>query len=141
MKTAWTDRACPDQIDRMLEDRFQYEHLKDTRRALSGAPSDISRSKVDTSSDLVSRNQQSTGNGDVKSFKVSDLRQPKHFQLQTLLAGATPEILEAAVETGVEILDKMKIPLVEKAPHAPDAAQWLQQIGKSWWSGSFLSCN
>lgn len=132
MKRAWTDQPCPDQIDGMLEHRFQYEHLKDTRRALSGATPDISRSMVDISSDLASRNQQSTGDGGVKSFKVSDLRQPKHFQLQTLLAGATPEVLEAAVETGVEILDKMKIPMVEKAPHAPDAAQWLQQIGKSY---------
>ena len=75
------------------------------------------------------QNQQTTGDG---SYQAPDLGQPKHFQLQTLLSGATPEVLEAAVQTGVEILDKMKAPMLEKAPYTPDAAQWLQQIGKPW---------
>ena len=66
----------------------------------------------------------------LESSGRSDLAQPKHFQLQTLLSGATPEILEEAVTTGVEVLDQIKIPMLEKAPYAPDAAQWMQQIGK-----------
>lgn len=60
----------------------------------------------------------------------SDVKEPSHFQLQTMLAGAAPEVLEAAVERGVEVLEELKNPLVEKAPHARDAAQWLQQIGR-----------
>lgn len=85
---------------------------------------------MDSSTDLVNHNLQNNSDGGVDRSMRSHIGQPKHFQLQTLLAGATPEVLEAAVETGVEILDKMKNPLAEKGPYAPDAAQWLQQIGK-----------
>ncbi len=104
-----------------------------TRSTLSRASTDISRNKVDLPTNLVSLNLRTIGDVGVDGSNISDIAQPKHFQLQTLLAGATPEVLEAAVETGIEILEKVKIPLLEKAPHAPDApdaVQWLQQIGK-----------
>lgn len=66
----------------------------------------------------------------LEGFDNSDMAKPKHFQLQTLLAGADPGTLEASVEKGVELLETLKTPMIEKAPHSPDAAQWLQQIGK-----------
>jgi len=130
IRRPWTDCTCPDQIDEMLVGRFQSEGMSEARSTISRASMDIPQSKLDPPSDLVRHNQHTTGDTSVEGSRISEDAQPKHFQLQALMAGATPEILEAAVETGVEILDKMKNPLLEKAPYAPDAAQWLQQIGK-----------
>jgi hypothetical protein len=113
--------------------RFQSGEMDAARRTIRRASTDISGNKVDLPTNPVSLNQRDTGDVGVDGFNISDIAQPKHFQLQTLLAGATPEVLEAAVETGIEILEKVKIPLLEKAPDAPDApdaVQWLQQIGK-----------
>ena len=54
----------------------------------------------------------------------------QHFQLQSLVANANLEILEASVEKGVEFLDELKKPLVEKLDQSPDAAQWMEQINR-----------
>lgn len=54
----------------------------------------------------------------------------KHFQLQTMLRDADPQMLEKSVEEGVKLLDDLKIPLVNKMSDSPDAEQWIQQIGK-----------
>ena len=50
------------------------------------------------------------------------------FQIQSLLADCSPEQLELGVEKGVELLEGMKRPIMDKIPHSADAAQWVQQI-------------
>ena len=50
------------------------------------------------------------------------------FQIQNLLADCSPEQLELGVEKGVELLEGMKRPIIDKIPHSVDAAQWVQQI-------------
>ena len=54
--------------------------------------------------------------------------QSKSLQLHTMLMDASPEVLETAVEQGTQLLEKMKIPLLDKIETSPDAAQWVQQI-------------
>ena len=54
----------------------------------------------------------------------------KTFQLQTLLEDATPQMLEASVEEGVKLLDRLKGVMVEKLQSDVDAEQWILQIGK-----------
>jgi len=54
--------------------------------------------------------------------------QPQSFQLQNFIADASLEILEASVEKGVEFLQELKRPLLDKLDESPDAAQWVQQI-------------
>ena len=66
---------------------------------------------------------------------VEELKEQKEqsFQLQSLLKDASPETLEASVEKGVKILDRIKAPLIgEGVVNSPDAAQWVQHIGKSY---------
>ncbi len=60
----------------------------------------------------------------------AELQDQKHksFQLQTLLKDAGPEMLETSVEQGVELLDQLKAPLLNKMENSPDAEQWIQQI-------------
>ena len=53
------------------------------------------------------------------------------FHLQSLLANATPEVLETSVEQGVTLLDKLKVPMIDKMAQDPDSAQWMQQISQS----------
>lgn len=55
-------------------------------------------------------------------------QKPQTFQLQTLLRDASPQMLEASVEQGVELLDQLKAPLLAKVDNNPDAEQWIQQI-------------
>ena len=57
-------------------------------------------------------------------------QQRETFQLHTFLKDANPEMLEASVQQGVKVLDRLKAPLVEKLRNSPDAEQWIQQIGK-----------
>lgn len=45
-----------------------------------------------------------------------------------MLTSATPQVLEAAVEASVELLNTIKGPLSEKMPNNPDAEQWITQI-------------
>ena len=54
----------------------------------------------------------------------------KTFQLQTLLEDVTPQMLEASVEQGVKLLDRLKGVMVEKLQSDVDAEQWILQIGK-----------
>lgn len=63
----------------------------------------------------------------ITAKEIEDQKQ-KHFQLSSLLTDATPQILEAAVEASVELLNKIKGPLSEKMPNSPDAEQWITQI-------------
>ncbi|MCJ1248606.1 hypothetical protein MMC30_005824 [Trapelia coarctata] len=56
--------------------------------------------------------------------------QSQSFQLQNFIADASLEILEASVEKGVEFLQELKRPLADKSGEFPDAAQWVQQIGR-----------
>ena len=63
----------------------------------------------------------------ITAKELEDQKQ-KHFQLASLLTDATPQILEAAVEASVELLNKIKGPLSEKMPNSPDAEQWITQI-------------
>jgi hypothetical protein len=53
--------------------------------------------------------------------------QTQHFQLQKLFDNSSPELLESAVEKGVEILEGLKKTLTSIRDDA-DAAQWLQSI-------------
>ncbi|KAL8700510.1 MAG: hypothetical protein Q9201_005409 [Fulgogasparrea decipioides] len=50
------------------------------------------------------------------------------FQIHSLLKDAEPEVLEASVDQGVKLLQKLKAPLQTKAPESSDALQWMQQI-------------
>lgn len=72
----------------------------------------------------------------ISAAELSEQR-PKSFQLQTLLEGASPQILESSVEQGLELLDQLKAPLVARAENTPDAEQWIQQIGKASSYGCF----
>ncbi len=71
----------------------------------------------------------------ISPAEVDDQHQ-KTFQLQTLLKDASPQTLEASVEQGVKLLDRLKAPMVERLQNSVDAQQWIQQIGK-WLSRSF----
>ena len=53
---------------------------------------------------------------------------PRSFQLQSFVEGASLEVLEASVETGVKFLESLKGPLLNKVDVSPDAAQWVQQV-------------
>lgn len=71
----------------------------------------------------------------ISSSEVDDQHQ-KTFQLQTLLKDASPRMLEASVEQGVKLLDRLKGTMLEKLQNSVDTEQWIQQIGK-WLSRSF----
>ena len=71
----------------------------------------------------------------ISSSEVDDQHQ-KTFQLQALLRDASPQMLEASVEQGVKLLDRLKGTMLEKLQNSVDAEQWIQQIGK-WLSRSF----
>lgn len=71
----------------------------------------------------------------ITPVEVDDEHQ-KTFQLQTLLKDTTPQMLEASVEQGVKLLDRLKGVMVEKLQSTVDAEQWMQQVGK-WLSRSF----
>ncbi|PCG92705.1 Hypothetical protein PENO1_087350 [Penicillium occitanis (nom. inval.)] len=51
----------------------------------------------------------------------------KQFSLQTLFTDCTPELLEAGVEHGVNLLERLKEPLRRVVPDL-DAAEWLKNI-------------
>lgn len=51
------------------------------------------------------------------------------FQLQALLQDATTELLESSVQQGVQLLDLLKAPMLDRISGSSDAAQWIQQIG------------
>lgn len=51
------------------------------------------------------------------------------FQLHHLLKDSEPELLEASVDQGVKLLQRLRNPLESKAPNSPDAMQWMKQIG------------
>ena len=65
----------------------------------------------------------------ITPVEVDDEHQ-KTFQLQTLLEDATPQMLEASVEQGVKLLDRLKGVMVEKLQSTVDAEQWIQQVGE-----------
>lgn len=50
------------------------------------------------------------------------------FQLQSLTADASLEVLEASVEKGVEFLNSLHERLINRAESSNDATQWIQQI-------------
>lgn len=116
----------------MLRDRWLSvpENGRTTYEAIATAAAGTGEQKVEKSSDDSNLEEEFTGDVGVESSEKSGIAQPKNFQLQTLLAGATPETLEESVEKGIELVENLKTPMLEKAPHAPDAARWLQQIGK-----------
>ena len=62
------------------------------------------------------------------SFSEVDEQNNKSFQLSTLLKNATPQILEAFVDASVDILNKLRAPLLDKMANSPNAEQWIQQI-------------
>lgn len=68
----------------------------------------------------------------------ADLLKQQFFQLQVLLKDAPPETLERGVEQGVKLLEDLRAPLLDKVEASPDAAQWIQQIGKSHWQTQAL---
>ncbi len=122
----------------MLTQRWRSEGLGDAREMSQWAATSAEEHKSERLNNGAGYEKQPFEDAGVGSYQESDVKKPKHFQLQTLLSGAAPEVLEAAVERGVEVLENLKNPLVEKAPHAPDAAQWLQQIGKWLWARGAL---
>ncbi|GFF42819.1 nuclear GTPase SLIP-GC [Aspergillus udagawae] len=67
----------------------------------------------------------------VKASATSDRPEPKVLQqlsLQNMFADSAPELLEAAVQQGVKLLEDLKEPLGRVA--VEDASQWLQAIEK-----------
>ena len=58
----------------------------------------------------------------------ADEAQSKSFQLQSMIANASLQVLEASVEKGVELLEELKRPMLDKLDNSPDAAQWVRQI-------------
>lgn len=45
-----------------------------------------------------------------------------------MFKAVSPEILEKAVESSVELLNTLQEPLQTKLANSPDASQWIQQI-------------
>ena len=84
-------------------------------------------------SSLSSISDRGTPDGEVSdnpkdSRTETEQRPQAQFQIQSLLAGCTPEQLELGVEKGVELLENMKRPIIDRLSQSPDAAQWIQQI-------------
>lgn len=52
------------------------------------------------------------------------------FQLQRMLIDAPLYILERGVDQGVRLLEDFEAAMLDKVEGSPDAAQWIQQIGK-----------
>lgn len=73
----------------------------------------------------------------ISSTDMDDQHQ-RTFQLQTLLKDASPRMLEASVEHGVKLLNRLKDTMLEKLQNSVDAELWIQQIGK-WLSRSLLA--
>ena len=73
----------------------------------------------------------------ISSTEIDDQHQ-RTFQLQTLLKDASPRMLEASVEHGVKLLNRLKDTMLEKLQNSVDAELWIQQIGK-WLSRSLLA--
>ncbi|KAI9881074.1 MAG: hypothetical protein M1830_008232 [Pleopsidium flavum] len=119
-----------DQIDTILKNRWLSapRKVQTTYQAIAKADASAEEQKMEKSSHNFDFEETSTGNAGFESSEKPDSAQSQNFQLQTLLAGASPEILEESVGKGLELLENLKTPMLEKAPHAPDAAQWLQQI-------------
>lgn len=67
---------------------------------------------------------------DEPRISAAELERHRHttLQLQNLLKDAGPNMLESSVEQGVRVLDQLKVPLLDKMEHSPDAEQWIQQI-------------
>ena len=53
---------------------------------------------------------------------------PKSFQLRSLVADASLELLETSVERGLQLLDDLKGPLKSRFELSPDAVRWIEQI-------------
>ncbi|KAL9124079.1 MAG: hypothetical protein Q9217_006557 [Psora testacea] len=79
-----------------------------------------------------SRSQDSlrtTSHVDEPHVTAAEMGQQKHnFQLSAMLKDATPQMLEASVEASVELLNRLKAPLLDKMANSLDAEQWIQQI-------------
>ncbi len=54
----------------------------------------------------------------------------KNSKIHKVISQSSPEVLEAGVQSGIQILEGLKGRLIEKSQQSEDAAQWLQQIGK-----------
>lgn len=123
------DIRSPDKIDKSLVDCWRADDFDESRNAIK----QIAKvGKENEYKSLVVGHPDDGLTVDIKPFGglASKHTAPsKHFQLQNLFAGAEAEVLETAVECGVEILEELKKPMLDKASQAPDAAQWLQQIG------------
>ena len=65
---------------------------------------------------------------EVGDRNAHEMPKQRNFQLQSLLAEASPEVLESSVERGVQLLDELKRPMLDKLQQSPDASQWVQQI-------------
>ncbi|MCJ1479498.1 hypothetical protein MMC13_008184 [Lambiella insularis] len=65
-----------------------------------------------------------------ESASQDEVPQSTFFQLQQVVADASLEVLERTVQKGVEFLNDLKAPLLEKVDSSPDAGQWAQQIEK-----------
>ena len=91
--------------------------------------------QVSSYSDGRPPNNSASDEPPIPPVEVDDEHQ-KTFQLQTLLKDATPQMLEASVEQGVKLLDRLKGVMVEKLQSTVDAEQWIQQVGK-WLFRSF----
>ena len=55
---------------------------------------------------------------------------PRNFQLQSLIADVSLDVLEASVEKGVQVLEELKKPLQNNVEDDRNAKSWIEQINK-----------
>ncbi len=107
--------------------------LRDTRVALEAKARDNSNSPTQPAAPKPESNlEEGRPVEDVPMYSAeAESPAQQFFQLQSLLKDAPPDMLERGVEQGVKLLENLRKPLLEKLEGSPDAAQWIQQIGKS----------
>lgn len=94
------------------------DNLPQTQSIQAAAPSE--QKMTDSSQSKRSDSESSKPN-------EPDAEPSEQFSLQTIFTDCTPELLEAGVEHGVNLLERLKEPLRRVVPDL-DAAEWLKSI-------------
>ena len=121
---------------KMLEsqrDAKRLSSLRDTRVALEAKAREDENSRTEPAAPKPELNLEERRPVEEVPMYSAETESPaqQFFQLQSLLKDAPPDMLERGVEQGVKLLEELRKPLLDKVEGSPDAAQWIQQIGKS----------
>ena len=111
----------------------RFSTLHDARAAVEARVRDSEKSGIGASSPRPDFNFKEglPIKDDPDYSNEAELPKQQFFQLHALLKDASPEMLEMGVEQGVKLLENLTTPMLDKVEDSPDAAQWVQQIGRS----------